>query len=394
MKNFGTLFRGGLLRSRRALVLILIVSVGVIFISSLAVTLSSGGADDDKDEVKETQHVRIGFIDRDGSAAVRDMASYFEDTLGIGLVRSDDRGELDSELVNKRISGIAEIPEGFQRDLLEGSPKPVELTFLDDYTNEAFIRGYFISYTDSLSVLATASGADAGVFENMLAETDRRQSDVVTESKDTELARQEADKEGYSFMLGFFMMFSFMMSIIISQMLHTDKLDGTFRRIRASSATSLEYVASVAGIGFVISLIIEGPAMLIWHVSGSYSIVPPGMTFLMLFAFATLVNAVSIFVGIAMPSFSGIIAVIIAVSTITSMLGGAWFPMDIAPPVFQAISKFTPQYWMYEIVGHYEDGSGSVGVPMAIILLAALLFLILSGIMFSSKRSDMRALAR
>jgi ABC-type multidrug transport system permease subunit len=95
-----------------------------------------------------------------------------------------------------------------------------------------------------------------------------------------------------------------------------------------------------------------------------------------------------------MPSFSGIIAVVIAVSTFTSMFGGAWFPMDTAPPMFRAISKFTPQYWMYEIVGYYEDGTGPIGIPMAIILLAALLFLILSGILFSGNKSDARTLAR
>jgi ABC-2 type transport system permease protein len=390
VKNFVILFYGGLLRSRKVLLLILIVSVGVIFIASIAATPGDAGDVNGR----ETQYVKIGFADRDGSAASRDMASYFEDELGIGLVRNDDKDELDSELVGKRISGIAEIPSGFQSALLEGNPTPVELTFLDDYANEAFIRGYFYSYTDSLSVLAAASGPDAKAFENMLAEANRRQPDVAIESRDAKRAQQEAQEEGYGFLIGFFMMFSFMMSIVISQMLHTDRLDGTFRRIKASSATSLEYIASVAGIGFVISLIIEGPALLIWNLTGTYSAVPPGMTFLMLFAFATLVNAIGIFVGIAMPSFSGIIAVVIAVSTITSMFGGAWFPMDMAPPMFRAISKFTPQYWMYEIVGYYEDGAGSVGVPLAIILLAALLFLILSGILFAGNKSDARALAR
>jgi hypothetical protein len=49
---------------------------------------------------------------------------------------------------------------------------------------------------------------------------------------------------------------------------------------------------------------------------------------------------------------------------------------------------------MYEIVSCYEDGAGSAGIPMAIILLAALLFLILSGIFFSGRKNDTHALAR
>jgi ABC-2 type transport system permease protein len=243
-------------------------------------------------------------------------------------------------------------------------------------------------------VLATAADGDAAVFERMLTEAGRLESDVETGHGDAELARREAQKEGFWFMLGFFMMFSFILSISIAQMLHTDRLDGTFRRVRASNVTSVEYVASIAAIGFIISLLIEGPALLVWHASGSYSGVPFGVTALMLFAFAVLVNAFGIFVGIVMPSFSGIVAAVVAVGTITSMLGGAWFPVELAPPLFKTLAKFTPQHWFYEAVYSYEDGAGAFGIPLAILLLASLLMLILAGLRFASNKGDGRALAR
>jgi ABC-2 type transport system permease protein len=373
--------------------LIFVVSIGVMVISILATASVTPVASDDG-SVKKARDIRIGFIDHDGSAVAADMKSYFEDELGISFMQTSDAGELNSDLVNKRISGIAELPEGFERALLDDHPRPVELTFLDDYTNEAFIRGYFHSYTDALAVLAAASGQDAQVVETMLAETGEHEPDVTSEAMDEKLTRQESDKEGYRFMLGFFMMFSFMMSIIISQMLHTDRLDGTFRRIRASSATPTEYVVALAGIGFVISLLIEAPALLIWNLIGSYSVVPTPVTVLMLFAFATLVNSFAIFIGIAMPSFNGIIAVTVSAATITSLLGGAWFPLELAPPLFKTLSRITPQHWMYEIVRSFEDGSGQIGIPIAILLLAALLFLILSGILFSGNKAGARTLAR
>jgi ABC-2 type transport system permease protein len=322
------------------------------------------------------------------------MKAWFENELGATLITSNDRERLESELLNNNISGIAELPKGFQDALLTDAPKPVELTFTDDYVNKAFMSAYFEAYMASVSVLAAAADGNEAVFEQMLKETGRSEHSVTAVRQDAGLARQEAEKETYWFMIGFFMMFSFMMSIIISQMLHTDRLDGTFRRIRASSVTSAEYVASIAVIGFIISLLIEGPALLVWRATGSYSGVPAGVTVLMLFAFAVLVNSFGIFVGIVMPSFSGIVAVVIAVSTITSMLGGAWFPMDLAPPLFKTLSRFTPQYWVHEALYSYEGGSGAIGIPLALLLLASLLLLLLAGIRFQSNRGNARALSR
>ncbi|MDR1495671.1 MAG: hypothetical protein LBS67_01960, partial [Clostridiales Family XIII bacterium] len=195
MKNFGVLFRNGLLRSKGILIIALAVSLGVMGISILASTLGSGDAGTPTDSIK------LGFMDGDSSALSDDMRTYFQDGLGVELVETGDRDELDSELVNKHISGIAEVPEGFQSALLAGDPVPVDLTFTDDYANKAFVNGYFESYLASASVLAAAADGDAAVFERMLTEADRLESDVEIGRGDAELARREAQKEGFWFML-------------------------------------------------------------------------------------------------------------------------------------------------------------------------------------------------
>jgi ABC-2 type transport system permease protein len=387
VKNFGVLFRSCLLRSKKLLLLTLILTLGVMAISALA-----SAPDEDGEGVGEA--FRLGLIDRDGSAAAKDMASWFEDSLHVKLVKTKDRDELDSELLNKRISGIAEIPEGFQSALLDGDPEPVRLAFLDDYANESFVRGYFDVYMESAAVLSAAADGDAAAFEKLLAETGREEPEVGTARGDGKIARQESEKEGFRYMLGFFMMFNFIMSITVMQMLHTDRLGGTFRRIKASNVTSVAYVSSIACIGFIISLLIEGPALFFWHVTGSHMGVPLGATVLMLLAFSVLVNSISILVGIVMPSFSGIISVVVALSTISSMLGGAWFPLEMAPPLFKAASKFTPQYWVYEALYPSGNMNGALGAPLAILLLAALILLILAGVRFSGNRSAAGALAR
>jgi ABC-2 type transport system permease protein len=393
-----------MLRARKMILISLVGSLAV----TLLVILTLGAPQSEPDAI------RIGLIDHDRSAVTEDLYSYFANNLGIEFVGGDSEA-IEKQLVEKKISGIAEITGGFQDSLLAAAgatssthakPAPIELTFLDDYTNAAFIRGYFDEYVSSVSVLAAASvvadaagtdaqaGAREARFEKLLEGTDSYGIEVTAQAADAEQSRREDQKEGYYFILGFFMMFCFMMSITVSQMLHQDRLDGTFRRIRATSATSVEYVTSVALIGFIIALVIEGPAMLIWNLAGAYTGVPVGVTVLMLLIFTLLVTAIGIFVGISMPSFNGLIAVVTALATITSMLGGAWFPIEMAPPLFQTLTKFTPQYWFYEGIYSYENGSGALGLPLAILLLASLLFLILAGIRFASNRGDVRAIAR
>jgi len=38
-------------------------------------------------------------------------------------------------------------------------------------------------------------------------------------------------------------------------------------------------------------------------------------------------------------------ALTVLISIVTSMIGGAWWPIEIMPKYLQTIGKFTPQYW-------------------------------------------------
>jgi len=394
VNNFLSLFRGSLLRAKNILIIALAISLGVAF---LAMAITSPGE-------SETPPIRLGFMDEDNSAASKDLARYLKDDLKMELVRPDRQTELDSELVKsnrqteldselveKRISGIIRIPSGFEDALLgDAADAPAVLTFMDDYVNEAFVRGYIDSYMGSLATLAATANGDGAKLDVLIAASAKDGIEIKTTVRDAEAAKRQLDMEGFNFMLGFFMMFCFMMSISVSQMLYEDRANGTYRRIKAGKVTSIQYVSAVAAIGFVIALLIEGPTLLLYSLSGSYSGVPIGITILMLFVFTVFVVALGTFLGIIANSTNGIVAVLIAVATITSMLGGAWFPIDLAPSIFPKLSLLTPQYWTFDAISSYQEGAGSIGLSVTVILLAALLFFILAGIRFTSNRSAAR----
>ena len=377
MRNFNALFKGGLSRAKGILLVAVAVSIGVAMI--VLIVVNSFGA--------TANAVRFGFIDRDSSAATSDFAHYLETDMGIELVASDNVDEMNTELVEKKISGIIEIPAGFEASLLTGKPDPVLLTFMDDYANEAFMKGYIESYMQSIGVASVASGGDAALFESILAKAEVERISVSAIEKDKELLKIQADKEGLHLLLSFFSMFSFLMSISIATMLFTDRMEGTYRRIKAGRVTSFEYVSSVAAIGALMMLLIGAPAVAMYALSGSDPGMPVPAIIGALAALSMFVISFGLLIGLIMPSHGGIIAVIVAVTTITSFLSGAWFPINMAPDFFRMLGKITPQYWFFEAIGAWQTGSASPAGPILIVLLVAILCFVFAGVQFTSNRS-------
>jgi ABC-2 type transport system permease protein len=312
---------------------------------------------------------------------------------------------MNSLVVDKRISGLIEVPAGFESGLLSGRlgakgfetgfsgvRNAVELTFMGDYANEVFTRGYIDSYMQSLGVVVLAAGGDAATLKTLLSGVRENRVPEETLTKDETLLKEEMDKDIYRLMIASIMMFSFYMAINIASLLYTDRTRGTYRRIKAGLVTSPQYVAAVAVIGFVLMVLVNGPSLVLYALSGGDPGVPFAATAGLFAVYSLFVVAFGMFAGLVMPSFGGIIAMIVGVVTITSMLGGAFFPIETAPAVFQAIGHITPQYWVFDAVKAFQTGEGSPLGAAFVMLLMALLFFVLSGIHFASNRGMLRTI--
>jgi len=384
MNNFIALFKGGMSRTKGILIIAVFASIGIGLLSIVGTNAM----------VTEASALRLGFIDRDGSAVSADFARYLEEDLGVELVHSGNTDEMNTLLVDKRISGLVEVPSGFQDALLSGRfDLPAELTFMGDYANEVFTRGYIDSYIQSLGVISLAAGGEDVALKTLLADAKANRVPVETLAKDDALFQTLKDKDVYRLMLASFLMLSFYMTICISSLLYSDRTQGTYRRIKTGCVTSVQYISSIAAIGIMLMLLINGPSLVLYGISGGDAGVPMAATVGLLAAYSLFVIAFGMFAGLVMPGFSGIIALVIATVTITSMLGGAFFPIDMAPAAFRAASHITPQFWVFEAVGAIQSGEGNpLGAALIILLMAALLF-VLSGIHFASNRGMLRTVS-
>ena len=376
MKEFGTVFITALRRSKTLMIIAIGLSVGLVLIGMLIVGQTE----------ENIGIIRIGLIDSDNSHVSSDLAYYIKNDLGLEIEASLSLDELKTELVDKRISAIVEIPAGLESGLLRGeSVSRINLTVMGDYANEAFLRAYLNSYLDSLNTLLAFSNGDANSLAELLDEVSAGGISVKTKDKNTEILRLKSERDGFGAIIGLYQIISFLLAIGLCNMLYNDRKGGTFTRIRASSVSATAYTTAMACVGAVISLLVIALPLILMYVSDLNTGMPVGITVLITFVYSLFVIAFGLFAGLCMPSLDSIVALIVIVATITSMMGGAFFPIETAPELFRNFAIITPQYWFSDIVSSYHAGSGHWVPNVVAILLMAAIFFILSGVRFVMK---------
>ncbi len=132
MKKTGILFLNTLRRSRMILLAALCCGIALCFIYGLMAQLYGD----------EYEGIPVGLIAREETAVTRDFRRYLTEDLGMQVLESTDEEHLNTELVERHISAVVEVPAGFEAALLAGQPVPLLVSFLDDYANAAFVQAY------------------------------------------------------------------------------------------------------------------------------------------------------------------------------------------------------------------------------------------------------------
>lgn len=374
MNQFISIYLCGVKRSKSAIIMSAALGVFIILIFEMVKSMADS----------ELTVLPIGLVDRDRSPASADFADYLETGLSMDVKDSDDMEAMKSDLLDRRIAAIAEIPAGFQDALIAGNEKPLNLIFLDDYANKAFIQGYADTWLASAGNIAETSGTEAS-FQNLLSEAKANEPPVKVNPFDSSQRKREAEKEGFNNLVGFYCMFVFMISAIISYSLSTDRSGGCYSRIRSSRVTVFGYTSSMWLLGISISLFMIIIPLAYMKVIGTWTGAPFPVITLMIALYTIFVVSFGLLMGMCLTGLNSVIAVIVGTATISSMLGGAYFSIDYAPPLFQKLAMITPQYWVYDALKSYQNGDGVWFLPSVILMLMSLLCLLLTGVRFAGR---------
>jgi len=377
MRKTAIIFWNMCVRSRWTVVLALCCGVGLCGLFAFMTSTISAGY----------ERIPIGLAAHEENAVTADLRSYLENELGMEVVESADSDYLDSELVDRHVAAVVEVPDGFEESLLAGSPPALDVRFLDDYANAQFVRGYLASYAESLGTLALGADGSETKLQDMLTSLHTDLVPVTTQALDPSLLVRLSHQNAFRQFMGFYVMISSLLGIASALQLLDDRQMGLYNRVKVSAVRTTSYILGTSGVGIVNAVMLIAPFFIYTSVVGLDVGVRLWQAAALCLLYSLFVVGAALLAAMYLRTKSAVIAWIISLATIMCMLGGAFFPIDTAPVLFQNLARATPQFWFMDaVLSLQNDPDSSWGLNAVAIALFALLCFILAGIRFVHRR--------
>jgi ABC-2 type transport system permease protein len=335
--------------------------------------------------ISTSNPISIGYLDFDHSAVSADLRRYTTEQLGMTIVEGDSHF-LETELVEKRVSAIVEVPAGFSEAVVAGSDSALLTTFMDDYANRVFLEAYLEGYTDSLTALASVAQGDETRLERLLADVEEQSAEVRSVPLEVGGAQATSDRAVFKAVMGFFLIIATMFALGMANLLYDDRVNGTYRRVKASNVHTLSYVGGICIAGFIAALLMVLVFFGFLLVVGKGTTLPLGQTMILCLLFALFIVSLSLVCGLFIDNRMAIFFALVTASTIFSLLGGAFFPVEYSPGFLQQLAHISPVFWFSEAFNGLLDGDTSnFFVSAGILALFALLGFLVAAVRFASR---------
>lgn len=382
MSKIWILFRGNLRRNRLYLLLAVVGSALICSMFGYVGGLSSE---------HQVGGIPVGIIDNDHTALTSDFQTYMREEQGMELTTDLDYDGLSTELIERHISAIIEIPAGFTQCILDGKEPRLDMTTLDDYENAAYLEAYLDSYLNAVHLLAEGAQGDTAAFDTLLSDFSA-QSISVEETSVAALTQQQiSQQDGFSTCIGFFVMLGFLFAMSLAFSVFDDRDNGLYQRIQIASVRPVQYVLGTSLFGLLNCLLFVALFCAFVLFSGFYTGVSIGVVLTLSVLYSLFIVGFALVAALYVPSKNAISALVIGAATITSLLGGAYFPIDTSPELLQKLALLTPQYWyMNAIRSIQQTPDFNWTVNAVAIFLFALLCFLLAGIRFSNRKPSVQ----
>lgn len=323
--------------------------------------------------------LRVALYDDDNSVLSRAVADAIAP---VSRFVDIDRSSVEQALVEARIEYALILPSGLQERVLRGEQAVVESYSLHGVEVTGAIEAAADSVFSAAHAIAGAVDERAEEFELALARTLENGITVNAVAGLPEgRAMSRPAATGLAQLVAFVTVAMFFSTLILSQYFLEDRKVGVFHRTLAGPislrgymletngafllVTALQAVATAATVVVVFrelpataGLLLGLTLVLCALVAVSFALAIAGLS-------TTLRRSQLLFNLILMPMV---------------MLGGAFWPVEIMPPLFQRIAAFTPIMWVVEATEQVLQGAGfsTIAPHLGVLLLFAVVFQLLS----------------
>lgn len=375
MKNTWIIIKSYMKRNLLYIVLSILVGGMLCFLISAIGKLSTDVS---------LSNIKVGVLDYDQSELSGEFKNYLSNNLNYDLTENSTFDKLSQVLLDKDISAIIEISEGFEAGVTNGEKEKIIVTTLDDYENAAFLQADINSYMKSLCVLSKAADGDSVVFKRLLAQY-RKENIEITQTSAVEIDRKAMRQEsGFINAAGFFLMLIFVVSIFLSFTVLDDRIYGVYDRIRTAPVKSAQYIIGAGTLGLLTSLLEVGIFCTYIKLMKINIGVPFGIAALFMSVFCIFAVCFSLMTALAVSSKNAVTSIMIGFSTIGCILGGAYFPISMAPKSLQSLARLLPQFWFMDGLRKLQENADVNVLPnITILVLFAILSFLIGAVLFS-----------
>ena len=340
----------------------------------------------------------VGYISQDDHRVTDSLHQLLDKSKVIKLDENifHSAADLEKMVADGDLAAAIIVPDGYGRAVLKG--KTARLTVIADTSTSAWttVEAELLSLTSRLdSAVRTAtvieeSGAQGipfdYAFEKSLSAWDEP---PIAIQETTSPALQESGEKNSPLAHtapGMMLQFAIAGLLTAAQVIVAERKSRTLQRILTTAANRVHIVIG----HYLAILLLILTQFLILIIFGQVALKVgylrvPAATLLVAFSAALCISALGLLIGILAKNEEQAITFSLIPMFLFSGLGGAWVPLEVTGPTFQAIGHLSPVAWGmdgFENIVARGLGFGSVLLPSAALIGYAALFFILAVLRF------------
>lgn len=297
-------------------------------------------------------YTNIGVVDNDNSKTSNLIIDSLKNIEGYNVneIKKEDIKNLFSE---KAINVAIEIEDRFEKEIIDGDLSKVKITAIEDDGIGNLIKDLVNMEMVNIRDISLASNKNEEVYYKSI---DNYSGSISVNIKKESLNDLHSDYSSSQIYIGFLIMFMLIRGMRTAYRIFDEKDENIYMRIfMAPVKTSEYYLAGI--ISGYISILIQ---VFLGIVSINILNLETGVKNIELFIILALVGLVSISLALCCSSFaknkSEASNIFNFANILLPMLGGAFVPLEIMPPLVEKISYFTPVRWAMQSISDIQQG--------------------------------------
>lgn len=320
-------------------------------------------------------YINIGIVDSDKSQTSEIVQASLKKQQGFNVneIKEQDINNLFSE---KSINVAIEIKEGFEKSIINENTSKIKVTAVEDDGIGNLIKDLINMEMTNIRDISLASDNNEKVYYEAISDYSNSNSVSIKKESLNDLHHDYSFSQTF---IGFLIMFMLIRGMKTTYRIFDEKDENIYMRIFMAPVKASEY--------YIANIISGYLSILIQAALGVLSIkvlnLETGLNNIDLFVILALVGLVSVSLALCCSSFaknrSEASNIFNFANLVIVMVGGAFIPLEIMPPLIEKISYFTPVRWAMESIVAIQQGSSfsETYKYLFIILLFAIAFFVI-----------------